>query len=266
MTQLPPPGSEGVLYIFDLACWMHRFYRTIGGRAAHGFIEMVGKILRGQRPTHIAVCADLPWPTFRHQMAPKVYKAQREPPDPTLLERMRWAREMLEDIHGIKVFAVKGFEADDLIAALVKRATQDGLRSVIVAKDKDLLQLVDGKRVFMWDGKREVWGVPEVIAKFGVRPDQLRDYLAICGDAIDNVPGIHSLGPKAAVELLAAFDTLERAMGGTQLICPKPELFKLRPRYAEAITENWDQALLSQKLVTLADDAPIDYHLGELSR
>lgn len=264
MTALPEPGAPDVLYVFDLACWMHRFFRTIDGRAAHGFLDFVGRILRFQQPGYVAVCADLPWPTFRHEMAPKIYKAQREPPDPVLLERMRWAREMLEDAHGIKVFEKKGFEADDLIATLVARAVADGLRVVIVAKDKDLLQLVDGERVFMWDGKFEVWGVPEVIAKFGVRPDQLRDYLAIVGDTSDNVPGIKSFGPKAAVELLSAFDTLERAMGATQIICPRPELFKKRPRYAEVIGEEWERALLSQRLVTLVTDVPIKYNQEEL--
>ncbi len=265
MTTLPLPGDPGTLYILDLHCWMHRFHRTMMGRSAHGFIEFVTKIIRDRAPSHIAVCTDLPWPTFRHQLAPKVYKAQRDPPDPNLIERIRWAKEMLEDLLGIKVFAAKGYEADDLIAVLTKRAVEDGLKVVIVAIDKDLLQLVDGERVFMWDSKQAVWGTPEVIAKFGVRPDQLRDYLAIVGDSSDNVPGVKGAGPKAAVELLTAFDTLDRAIAATQLICPRPELFKKRPTYRELLTTNVAMAELSKTLVTLALDAPLTYDRAELA-
>lgn len=259
MTALPEPGSEDVLYVLDLYCWMHRFYRTMGGRAAHGFIEFVGKILRRQEPAYFAVARDLPWPTFRKELAPTIYKAHREPPDPTLLERMRWAHEMLEDVFGVKVYAHKGFEADDLIAALVKQALADGMRVVIVALDKDLLQLVDGERVFMWDGKWQVWGKPEVEAKFGIRPDQLRDYLAIVGDVSDNVPGVKGAGPKAATRMLSKYGSIDNALEQARI----PGAMKHDKDLAR-LAFNEEALVLSRKLVTLVDDIPIPFQRQEL--
>ncbi len=264
MTALPPPGES--LYILDLSCWVHRFYATTQGRAAHCFLDFLGGIIRNQRPAYFAVCCDLPWPTFRHALAPKRektgYKANRPPVDAALLERLRWSREMIEDVHGLKIFAERGYEADDCIAALVKHAKADGLHAVLIAHDKDLMQLVDDQCV-MWDGKQRVVGIPEVISKFGCPPKQVRDFLAIVGDSADNVPGIKGAGPKAALEILGEFITLDEA-----LACAKTPydrlFFKQRPRYREMLRTNADLAELSKKLVTLAEDMPLEYSREEL--
>ncbi len=269
-TLLPHPGAP-TLFIVDLHCWMHRFWRTMGGRCAHGLIEMMGKVLRERQPTHFAVCTDLPFPTFRNEIAPRRpsgegYKAHREPPDPTLLERMRWAKEMLDDIHGIPVLGCKGFEADDLIAALVRDARAAELNVVILGLDKDLLQLVD-EHVVMWDGKKQVWGVPEVVEKFGIRPDQLRDFLAICGDTADNIPGVKGAGPKAAVELLQAYGTLEEALiAAHDPALGRTGLFKQRPRYRDMLIESAEEAKLSRVLATLALDAPLSHTIEDCRR
>lgn len=264
-TMLPAPGAADVLYILDLSCWIYRFYATTGGRAAHCFIEFIGNVLRRQRPQYFAVCCDTPWPTFRHELAPKRdkagYKAQRPPPDPTLLERVRWAREMLEDVYGFAIYAHRGFEADDLIATLARHARADGMRVVIIALDKDLMQLVD-EHCVLWDGKQRVVGEPEVIEKFGVRPDQLRDYLAIVGDSADNIPGVHGAGPKAAVELLHEFGTLSEALAVASTPYDRP-FWQKRPKYRDLLRTNTSAAELSKKLVTLAD-APVDFNLEEL--
>lgn len=259
MTMLPPAAES--LFILDLSCWMYRFYATTQGRAAHCFLDFVGGIIRNHEPGYLAACCDLPWPTFRHLLAPKKekegYKANRPPPDPTLLERIRWAREMIEDVHGLKVYAEKGFEADDLIAALTKKAKADGLNVVLLALDKDLMQLVD-EHCVMWDGKHNIVGVPEVIAKFGCRPDQIRDFLAIVGDSSDNVPGVRGAGPKAALELLAEFGTLDEALAVARHPYDR-QFFKQRPRYREMLLSSMSVAELSKKLVTLAEDMPIEY-------
>lgn len=267
---LPECGAQDALYILDLHCWMYRFYATTQGRSAHYFIEFVGKLLRNYEPAHFVVCRDLPGGNFRHALYPpregttEGYKAQRPPPDPTLLERIRWAHEMLEDLHGVTVYARHGYEADDLIAALAKQAKSAGMRVVIVAKDKDLMQLVD-ERCVVWDGKREVFGPREVEAKFGVRADQLRDYLAILGDGADNVPGIKGLGEKAAVEILREFGTLDEALACAKFPYDRP-FFKQKPRYRELLRSQHDAALLSQRLVTLAYDAPVKLNLKETAR
>jgi DNA polymerase-1 len=249
---------------------MHRFFATTGGRSAHCFIEFIGNVLRNQRPAHFAVCKDLPHPTFRSKLYPKKegtkegYKAQRSAPDPTLLERLRWAAEMLEDVYGAPVYSAVGYEADDLIAALTQQAKEAGMRVVLLALDKDLMQLVD-ERCVMWDGKRNVVGPTEVTAKFGIRPDQLRDYLAIVGDSADNVPGLFGAGPKAAVELLTEFGSLNEAL----MVAKYPydrAFFKQHPRYREMLRKHHTDVQLSQQLVTLAFDAPIKFNPGETQR
>jgi DNA polymerase-1 len=265
-TALLEPDTEDVLYVLDLHCWLHRYYATTGGAAPYGFIEMVGKILRNKRPHYAAVCTDLPHPTFRHSLAPGVYKANRakHEPDPTLMERLRWAREMVQDVFGLKLFAKRGFEADDLMATLVRHALADGLRVVLVAMDKDMMQLVDGHRVIMWDPlKDRIIGPDHCEHRFGIRNDQLRDYLAIVGDTSDSIPGISGMGPKAAVEILKEFGSLDEALAVATSAYGHP-FFVRKPRYRAMLREQRDVARLAQKLVTLEDNAPIDFDLEEL--
>lgn len=270
VAMLPEAGAPDALYILDLHCWMYRFWATTQGRAAHYFIEFVGKLLRNYEPAHFIVCRDLPGGNFRHALYParegstEGYKAQRPPPDPSLLERIRWAHEMLEDVHGITVYGRVGFEADDLIATLTKQAKDAGMRVVIVGKDKDLMQLVD-ERCVMWDGKREIYGPREVEAKFGIRADQLRDYLAIIGDGADNVPGIIGAGPSAAKEILHEFGSLDEALECAKYPYDHP-LFKRKPKYREMLRTQRAAVLLSQKLVSLAYDAPVKLDIKEYAR
>lgn len=271
MSELPEYGAEDAFYILDLHCWVHRFFHTIGGRCAHGVVEFVGKILRDRDPAHFVVCRDLPFPTFRHDMMPAGtgkgtgYKETRTSmPDPILLERLRWTHEMLEDVYGVPVYGVRGFEADDLIGALATQAQEAGMRVVIVAHDKDLMQLVNSKCV-MWDGKNNVTGPNEVIAKFGVRPDQLRDYLAIIGDGCDNVAGLHGAGPAAAKSLLGEWQTLEYALQHA-LSSYDHRFWKANPGYRKMLRAQKDDVLLAQRLVTLALDAPIKLNPKETRR
>lgn len=267
--ELPEFGADDALYLFDLYCWVYRFFHTIGGRCAHGVIEFVGKILQERDPRHFIVCRDLPFPTFRSQLSPKNhengtgYKAHRTAPDATLLERLRWTHEMLEDVYGIPVYGKRGFEADDLIAALATQAKEAGMRVVIVAHDKDLMQLVD-ERCIMWDGKRVI-GPDDVEQKFNVRASQLRDYLAICGDGADNIPGIKGAGPQAATEILKEFQTLDYALE-VALSSHGHPFFLRKPRYRELLRQQHEAARLSQKLVTLAHDAPIKLDANEVRR
>lgn len=247
-----------MLYVFDLSCWVYRYYATMKGRAAHGFNDFMGKVLRTQRPAYVAVCADLPFPTFRHDIAPNVYKAQRAPKDGTLLERLRWSREFIEDFHGVHVYSERGYEADDLIAAVTKRAVAAGMRVVIVGLDKDLLQLVS-RDVVMWDGKTEARGPEHVRKKFRVEPHQLGDFLAIVGDKADNIAGLPGAGPKFAAEVLAAFGSLDRAFAATGILEPIPPLFQKRPRYRDLLIDGCEDAKLSQRLTALCDTMPIEF-------
>lgn len=267
-TELPQPDAPDTLYVFDLHAWVYRFWSTMGPRSHHGFVDFVGKLLREQRPAYVAACTDLPFPTWRHDLFPKKangtgYKAQREPPNPTLLERLRWCRELLQDVFGLPVYGARGYEADDVIATLVRTAQADGLRCVVMALDKDLMQLVDDTCV-MWDGKTRVWGVPEVTDKFALSPSQVRDYLAIVGDTADNVPGVKGMGPKAAHELLQAFGDIDAAL---QALGDKAHPFwKQRPRIAGMLSDRVFELTLSRRLVSLAYDAPLKYSREDMQR
>lgn len=216
---LPPPGARDVLYVFDLSCWAHRFWATMQHACWRGWAGMLRRVLRERMPGRVAVCADLPFPTFRHELAPDLYKAARASKDASLLERLRWCREVTEDVFGVRVVAQRGFEADDLIASLVRAQVAAGGRAVIVGLDKDLLQLVDrARRVVMWDGKARVWGPHEVHARWGVWPCQLGDYLALAGDTADGVPGVRGVGPKGAAALLTRWGTLDAALVGSPVL------------------------------------------------
>lgn len=233
------------------------------GRAAHGFLDFVGRVLSDRQPSHVAVCADLPFPNFRHDLAPDLYKAARPEKEPALLERIRWAREFVEDTYGIRVIALQGYEADDLLATLTTRALAADMNVVMLALDKDMMQLVDGERVFMWDGKKQVVGPEQVVEKFGIAPSQLRDFLALAGDEIDNVPGLRGIGPVAAVELLREYSDLDTMLKAA-LDVKASGLLKEKPRLRSILRDQAEDSKLYQKLVSLACDAPIKCTLEEL--
>lgn len=257
MTGLPAPGAPDAVYVLDLHCWVHRFHATTGSWAARNFLDFVTKLLFLQRPTYFAVCGDLRAPTFRHALMPRReagdgYKQNRKPVDGSVLEQIRVSKELLDDICGFQTIVKKGFEADDLIAAIVQQAKAAGMRAVVLGLDKDLMQLVDDACV-MWDGKQKVVGPTEVQHKFGVQPAQVRDYLAICGDTVDNVPGVKGLGPGAARKILTEFWDLPEALQKAEDE-PKHRLWGAHPAYRKHLREQREQAELSRKLVTLADD------------
>src|SRR4029079_9714677 len=149
-----------------------------------------------------------PGPRLRTELDAN-YKAHRPPAPEDLVVQIKRSREFVE-AYRIPIFIADGLEADDLIGVAVARAKEKGLRVVIASSDKDLMQLVDDERVMLWDAMREKgYGVPEVTAKFGVPPSQVRDLRALVGDASDNVPGVPGVGMKTAAELLTQFGSLD---------------------------------------------------------
>ncbi|MEB2311479.1 MAG: DNA polymerase I [Sorangiineae bacterium] len=255
-TALEPAGAADVLYLVDLSGYVFRAYHAIrpltspSGEPTHavfGTVSMLERLVRERRPALLAVAMDAGRETFRNELYP-AYKANRPPAPEDLIQQMARVEEVI-DAFAIPILKQAGVEADDLIASAVKRARERGLGVVIVSADKDLMQLV-GSRVVMWDTMRDrVFGVPEVEERFGVHVDQVRDYLALVGDASDNVPGVPSVGPKTAAELLGSYRTLEGVYANLDAIKRK----KLR----DALEEHREQARLSQTLVTLKDDCEI---------
>ncbi len=259
-TTLPPPGSEDVLYLVDLSGYVYRSYHAVPplsnskGEVTHavmGTVSMIQKIVNDRRPAMLAVAMDCRGPSFRKEIDPR-YKATRPAAPPDLSGQMARC-EQFAKAYNIPIYRAEGIEADDLIAAVVERANAEGVRVVIVSADKDLMQLVhDGdNRVLMWDSMRDrAYGAAEVQAKFGVPPSQLRDLLALTGDTSDNIPGVPSVGPKTASDLLKEYQTIDGIYANLASI--------KRPKLREALQNHETDARMSQVLVTLKRD--IDIH------
>jgi DNA polymerase-1 len=255
-TQLFSAGLDDVIHIVDLSGYVFRAYHAIAplsspsGEPTHavfGTVNMLERLIRQRRPKLLAVAMDSRTPTFRKQRYPE-YKANRPAPPDDLKLQMRRVAELIQAFP-LPCLQADGYEADDIIATVVRSAREQGKKVIIVSADKDLMQLV-GPDVVLWDTMREkVIGVDEVAERFGVRVDQVRDVLALTGDTSDNIPGVPSVGPKTATTLLQEFDTLEGIYANLDKIPRK----KLR----ETLEENRQNAFLSQELVSLDDRVPV---------
>src|SRR4051812_32142935 len=264
MTQLFPAAAPDVLYIVDLSSYMLRAYHAIAPlssptgeptHAVHGTVSMLERLVRQCRPALLAIAMDSGRVTFRKEIYDE-YKANR-PPAPDDLKQQMARCEQIVRAFNIPIFKQDGVEADDLIASAVRRAEEHQLKVVIVAADKDLMQLVS-EHTIMWDTMRDrVFGVPEVEERFGVRIDQVRDLLALTGDTSDNIPGVPSVGPKTAKELLVEYGTL-------QGIYDRIDELK-KKGLKEKLIEHREKAFLSQRLVTLKDDCPVVIDTEHLS-
>jgi DNA polymerase-1 len=256
-TRLFPPGSDDVIYVVDLSSYVLRAYHAVAPLsspsgeptgAIHGMVNMLELMLRERSPRLMAVALDAGRETFRKQIYSE-YKANRPPAPDDLRSQLQRCEQIINGFHAA-IYKQEGVEADDLIATVVRRARELGLKVVILAADKDLMQLV-GDDVLLWDTMRSrVIGPPEVEERFGVRVDQLQDLLALMGDTSDNIPGVPSVGPKTAMELLKAHSTLGGIYENLSQISKKGLLQKL--------TDHREQAFLSQRLVALKDDCPIE--------
>lgn len=224
--------------------------------AVYGFMRIIVKLLKEQNPTHFAVLWDLPTPTFRHvQFA--AYKANRSETPSELVPQIPLIRKLLEDM-GVPAFSMPGFEADDLIGTFAKRFSPLG-EVLIVSADKDFLQLVD-ERVKLLSLKSgddyEVWGRTHVVDYFGVPPEQVIDVLAIMGDQADNVPGVKGIGGKGAAKLIGEFGSLAAVYENLERVS--------NVRTRQLLTDSRDLAFLSQKLVTIDCNVPLECLEGAL--
>lgn len=222
--------------------------------AVYGFISMLRKIIREKRPDYLAVAFDTAAPTFRHK-AYKEYKAQRKPMPDELVCQLDYIRRAL-DAHRIRVFAVDGWEADDVLGTLALRAAEEGLTAVVVTRDKDALQLL-GDHVMVWDNKKDAYTTAETYQQEkGISPQQVVDMMALSGDVSDNVPGIPGIGPKTALTLIREYGTLENVLANAGEIRGK--------KTSENIRTYADQARLSKELVTLDTDVPLEADFDEM--
>jgi len=232
--------------------------KGVNTSALYGFTQTLLDIIKSQQPTHIAVAFDTQAPTQRHKDFPE-YKAQREEMPEDLSAALPHVRRMIEAFN-IPVLTCDGFEADDIIGTLVRRAEREGFESYMVTPDKDFGQLVSARN-FIYKPSRmgegvEVLGLPEVLLKWGVeRAEQVIDVLALWGDASDNIPGVPGIGEKTAAKLIAQYGSVENLLAHTG---------ELKGKLKENLVTFREQALLSKRLATIICDAPCPISLDEL--
>jgi DNA polymerase-1 len=227
--------------------------RTSAGlstEAVYIFNNMLRKLAKQYQPPYIAAVFESLEPTHRLEEFPE-YKANRAETPPDLIEQIPYVRRALDALR-IPVIEYPGFEADDVIGAIARRAEKQGFEVVIVSSDKDMLQLVDDRVSMLNPAKDDEWYDPEKVKTFmGVRPDQVADLLALKGDAVDNIPGAPGIGDKGAKDLLERFGDVETAIARAAEV--------ERKMYRESLQNHAEQIRMSKRLATLATDIPIEF-------
>ena len=220
--------------------------------AIFGFLLTLEEVLQKQKPTHIAVVFDVSGPTFRHEMY-KEYKANRDETPEDIRLAVPYIKRLIE-AYRIPVIDYPGFEADDVIGTLAKKASARGFTTYMMTPDKDFAQLVSGN-IFMYKPSRSgnesvVWGIEDIRREFSVeRPGQVIDVLALMGDSSDNIPGAPGVGPKTAMKLISEYGSVEEVFKNTD---------KLTGKLKEIIQNNRDKIELSKKLATIITDVPVE--------
>ena len=218
--------------------------------AVYIFNSMLRKLAKQYDPPYIAAVFESGEPTHRLQEFPE-YKANRAETPADLVEQIPYVRRALEAMR-ISVLEYPGFEADDVIGAIARRAEGEGFEVVVVSSDKDMLQLVNERVSMLNPAKDDEWYDPGKVKAFmGVRPDQVTDLLALKGDAIDNIPGAPGIGDKGAKDLIERFGNVEAAIAHAAEV--------ERKAYRESLQNNAEQIRMSKRLATLATDIPIEF-------
>lgn len=264
-TPAPAVAPRAPLYLVDASIYVFRAWHSLPNEfhdvdgwptnAVHGFARFVLELLERTRPQHIVLAFDEALDScFRHAIYP-AYKANREPAPEELRRQFGHCKTLCRAL-GLSVLAHRDFEADDLIGSAARAARVHGLRAVIVSPDKDLSQLL-GEHDEQWDyARQQRWNAAGVPARHGVHAHQIADYLALTGDAVDNIPGVPGIGAKTASALLAHFGSLDALLERVE------EVPFLRLRGAAAcaakLRAHREQALLCRQLSTIALHAPLD--------
>jgi len=265
------PQTEKKLFLFDAFALIYRAYFAFAKNprinskgqdtsAILGLVNTLMDVQMKEQPTHWAICFDTSEPTERH-IEYKEYKAQREAMPEGISTALPYIFKLME-VFNIPVIAKPGFEADDVIGTLAKKAEKEGFTTYMMTPDKDFAQLVSDN-IYMYRPPRmgngaEIWGIPEVLKKFEIkRVDQVIDYLGMMGDASDNIPGIPGVGDKTAKKLLALYDSMEGLYKHTH---------ELKGKQKEKVEANKELAFLSKKLATINIEVPVEFISDDLVR
>jgi DNA polymerase I len=257
--------EEKKLFLLDAFALIFRAYYSLvrspritsKGRntnAQFGFTNTLADLINNQKPTHIAVCFDTSAPTERHTDFAD-YKANRQETPEDIRGAIPDIKKIIEGFN-VPVIAIDGYEADDVIGALAKKAEQEGYTVYMVTPDKDYGQLVSEKIKIYKPGYQggtvEIMGPKEVCEKWDIaRVDQVIDVLGLMGDAVDNIPGIMGVGEKTAAKLLKEYDTLENILDNAD---------KIKGALGEKVRNGKADAIMSKKLATIILDVPVEFH------
>ena len=266
MTPQPPVDAvRPTLYLVDASLYVFRAWHSMPDEfrdadgwptnAVHGFARFLLELLERERPRHIVIAFDEALDScFRNALYPP-YKANRDPAPEQLRRQFGQCKSLCLAL-GLVVLAHREYEADDLIGSALHAARPLGFRGLIVSADKDLSQLLHGADE-QWDYARgQRWTAAGVKARHGVHAHQIADYLALCGDAVDNIPGVPGIGAKTAAVLLAHFESLDLLLARIDEV---PFLrFRGAAQAAVRLKLHREQALLCQRLSQIALDAPLD--------
>ncbi|MFN7170840.1 MAG: 5'-3' exonuclease H3TH domain-containing protein [Candidatus Omnitrophota bacterium] len=253
------------LFILDGNSFCYRAYYAIKGlsnskgmptNAIYGFVNMLNKIIREEKPDYLAVAFDMKGPTFRHRLFEE-YKIKRPPMPKDLQEQLEIIKEIVQ-AYNIPVFEQEGYEADDVMATMVESLKSQHLLIYLVTADKDVLQLVE-ENVFVYNPYHKyspVYNSKSVRERFGMSPNFIPDLLALMGDDTDNIPGIAGIGEKTATQLLARFHSIDNLLSHTEEI----EKENLR----QTIEKEKEKISLNKKLAFLNRDLPLEINLDDL--
>jgi DNA polymerase-1 len=257
------------LYLLDAYALIFRSYyafiknpritsKGLNTSAIFGFLLALEEVLQKEKPSHIAVVFDTPAPTFRHEMYKK-YKANRDETPEDIKKAVPYIKKLIE-AYKIPVIEYPGFEADDVIGTLSKKASERGFITYMMTPDKDFAQLVSDKVIMVKpsrSGNESVkWGIEDIKREFSVeRPEQVIDILALMGDSADNIPGAPGVGPKTATKLISEYGSVEELFKNTD---------KLKGKLKEIIENNRAQIEMSKKLATIELNVPVELKENEL--
>ncbi len=255
------------VYLIDASIFIFRAYYSLPSdfrdtngepvNAVHGFSGFLGRLLAHTDAQHVAVVFDESLEgSFRNDIYP-LYKANREPAPAELKAQFGRCRELAESL-GLATFSDDEYEADDIIGTLAAVHRREGFAIHVISADKDLTQLLENTDDRWWNfGKEAPLDIQAVEKKFGVKPCQIADFLALTGDSVDNIPGVPGIGPKTAAVLLRHFDNLENILRRCDEIAWLS--FRGARSCAQKIRRHADTARLARQLTGIVCDAPLEH-------
>jgi len=258
-------SDKTLFLLFDGNALVHRAFHALPPlsiaktgemmNAVRGFAATLLKLLRENKPTYWAIAFDTPVPTFRHEKYAE-YKKQRPPVPHELVNQLERVHQMAEAFN-LPVFEIDGYEADDIIGTLSRQASEQGVDTLVVTGDNDMLQITSPLIKVMTPRRgftdTVVYDEAGVLNKYGLGPKELIDFKALTGDPSDNITGVPGVGDKTAVKLLLQYKNLEGIYSHLDEVIPE--------RIRNLLREYKEQAFQSRELVTIVTDAPVDLNL-----